>query len=312
MLTNTVDANRDMSTIANACNTMSATEATAGSGRVAFLESHDVVGGLNGGVRLVTAIDSATPNSYRARKLSTLGAAVTLTAPGVPMIFQGQEMLENQAFDSSLLVGWSKTNTYSYIVKFYGDLISARRDLKGYTPGLCGDSVNVMVADNNTKLLAFRRWKSSAVNQQAVVVANFSGVAISNYALNFPYAGNWYAHLNSDLTQYGPDYSNIGSSVLNATGIQNQVSVTVGPYSTLIFSQTPDAQPQLKVSPTNTLVNVSWPSSYFEWVLYTSPSAGSNAVWTKVPASQYHTNGSIVSVNMNPASGYVFYRLQKM
>ena len=69
--------------------------------RVAFLESHDVVGDLNGGVRLVTAIDPATPNSYRARKLSTLGAVVTLTAPGVPMIFQGQEMLENQPFDSS-------------------------------------------------------------------------------------------------------------------------------------------------------------------------------------------------------------------
>ena len=96
----------------------------------------------------MTAIDPVTPNSYRARKLSTLGAAVTLTAPGVPMIFQGQEMLENQSFDSSRSVDWSKTNTYSYIVQFYRDLISARRNLKGYTPGLEGDQCNVFQVDN--------------------------------------------------------------------------------------------------------------------------------------------------------------------
>ena len=115
-----------------------------------YLESHDVVGDLNGtnAVRLVTAIDSGAPGSYRARKLSTLGAVLTFTAPGVPMIFEGQEMLENQQFDSSLPVDWTKTNTYSYIVRLYHDLISVRRDAQGYTPGLEGGECQIYQEDN--------------------------------------------------------------------------------------------------------------------------------------------------------------------
>src|SRR5208283_462850 len=97
---NTADTNRDMSVIANAIQYNVRYGGNASSARVAFLESHDVVGDLDGGVRLVTSIDPVTPNSYRARKLSTLGTIVAFTSPGIPMLFQGQEMLENQSFDS--------------------------------------------------------------------------------------------------------------------------------------------------------------------------------------------------------------------
>lgn len=311
VLTNTVDANRNMSTISNAVIYNVRYGGSAGFGRVAFLESHDVVGDLNGGVRLVTAIDPSTPNSYRARKLSTLGAAVTVTAPGVPMIFQGQEMLENQSFDSSLPVDWSKTNTYSYIVQFYHDLIAARRDLKGYTPGLEGDREGMLQMDNVNKLIAFHRWKFTATNQDAVVVANFSGVALNNYTLNFPWAGVWYAHLNSDSTTYGSDYGNAGSSVVTASGIPPRASVAIGPYSALIFSQTPDAAPQLTALPTNNGVNISWPASYFEWVLMQSASLTAGS-WGQVPTAQYQTNASGTSISVALPGGNNFYRLQKL
>jgi 1,4-alpha-glucan branching enzyme len=312
VLTNTVDANRDMNVIANAVLNNVRYGGSAGSGRVAFLESHDVVGDLNNGVRLVTAIDPATPNSYRARKLSTVGAAVTLTAPGVPMIFQGQDMLENQSFDSSRMVDWSKTNTYSRIVQFYRDLIGARRDLKGYTPGLEGDQCSILRTDNTSKLLAFRRWKSSAPNQVAVVVANFSGATISSYSLNFPFAGTWYAHLNSDSTNYSSDFQNIGSSVVTTSGSPASGLVTVGPYSVLILSQTPDVSPQLTIQSASGSVNMGWPSSYFEWALAGTSALTGNAGWVPVPASQYQTNGSTISVTVPAPSGNAFYRLQRM
>jgi len=277
---------------------------------VVFLESHDVVGDLNGGVRLVTAIDTATPSSYRARKLSTLGAAVTFTAPGVPMIFQGQEMLENQSFDSSLPVDWSKTNTYSYIVQLYRDLISARRDLKGYTPGLEGDQCSVLRVDNVNKLVAFHRWKSATPNQDVVVIANFANAIRSNYALNFPSAGNWYVHFNSDSTNYGPDYGNIGSSVVTASGSSATANITIGPYSALILSQTPDAPPQLTTMPTNGAVNISWPGSYFGWVLDASTSLTGNPPWVQVPTAQYQTNATTVFINASLSGSNTFYRLQ--
>ncbi len=313
VLAATADSSRNMTTIANAVLYNVSYGGTASYKRVVYLESHDVVGALNGPthVRLVTAIDPVTPNSYRARKLSTLGAAVTLTAPGVPMIFQGQEMLENQAFASNLNVDWSKTNTYSYIVQFYHDLISARRNLNGYTPGLEGNQCSMLEVDNVNKLVAFHRWNSGDLSQDAVVIANFSSNTLINYALSFPSAGNWYVHLNSDSTNYGPDYGNIGSSVVTASGSPPTASITIGTYSALILSQIPPTPP-LTISQTNNVLTVSWPTTPPGWLLYTTSSlTGNPPAWSQVPATQYQTNGTTVFITVSSPTGSVFYQLQK-
>jgi len=313
VLTNTVDSLRDMPTIANAIENNVRYGGAAGMGRVVFLESHDVVGDLNDGVRLVTAIDPVTPNSYRARKLSTLGAAVTLTAPGIPMIFQGQEMLESQSFDSSVNVNWSKTNTYSYIVQFYRDLISARRDLKGYTPGLEGNQCAILQMDNVRKVVSFHRWNSAVSNADAVVIANFADVTNVNYSATFPWAGAWYAHLNSDSTNYGSDYSNIGSTMVTASGNPALANITIGPYSALIFSPTPDAPPELTLTLTNGNPYISWPGTYAGWSLQSTTNLTANPVqWSIVPPPMYQTSGLATSVNITPANSYTFYRLYKM
>ena len=312
VLTASSDAGRDMTVIANAVQYNVRYGGTAGSGRVVYLESHDVVGDLNGGVRLVTAIDPATPNSYRARKLSTLGAVVAFTAPGVPMIFQGQEMLENQSFDSSRSVDWSKTNTYSRIVQLYRDLIGARRNLKGYTPGLEGDQCSVLQVDNINKLVAFHRWKSAAPGQDAVVVAHFANSTLNNYALNFPSAGNWYAQFNSDSTNYGADYGNIGGSVVTASGSPASAAITIGPYSALILSQVPNISPILTITVTNDVATISWLNSFSGWVLDSSAAlAGSPPAWNEVSASQYQTNATAVFINVSPSDIAAFYRLRK-
>lgn len=311
VLTTTSDSSRDMNVIANAVANNVRYGGQAGPSRVTFLESHDVVGDLNGGVRLVTAIDTNS-HSYWARKRSTLGAAVALTAPGVPMIFQGQEMLENQQFSSSRSVDWSKTNTYSYIVQLYRDLISARRDLKGYTPGLEGDQCNVYQVDNVNKLVAYHRWKSAAPNQDAVVIANFANATRSNYGLNFPSAGNWYVHFNSDSTNYGSDYGNVGSSVVTASGNPATASITIGPYSALILSQVPNVSPKLTITQTNGIATISWLNSYSGWVLDSSTTlAGNPPPWNQVSASQYQTNSTAVFINANPSGSATFYRLRK-
>ena len=313
VLTQALDVNRNMYAIANAIQYNVRYGGTAGFGRVAFLESHDVVGDLNGGKRLVTAIDTNTPNSYWARKRSTLGAVVTFTAPGMPMIFQGQEMLENQQFSSTRQVDWSKTITYSNIVQLYHDLIGARRDLKGYTGGLEGDQCSMLQVDNTSKLVAFQRWKSADPRQNAVVIANFANTTYNNYTLNFPSAGTWYVHFNSDSTNYGSDYGNNGSYVVTASGNPVQATIAIGPYSALILSQTPDAPPQLTITPANGTVNVSWPSTYPEWVLDTSTSlTGSPPPWSQIPSGQYVTGSTTTSVTVTPTSDSSFFRLRKM
>jgi 1,4-alpha-glucan branching enzyme len=313
VLTAGLDVNRNMNAIAYAVQNNVRYGGTAGLGRVAFLESHDVVGDLNNGQRLVTAIDTNTPNSYWARKRSTLGAVVTFTAPGMPMLFQGQEMLENQQFSSTRQVDWSKTITYSNIVQLYRDLISARRDLKGYTGGLEGDQCSILQVDNTSKLVAFQRWKSADPRQNAVVIANFGNTNYPNYTLNFPTTGTWYVHFNSDSTNYGSDYGNAGSYAVTAGGNPVRATIAIGPYSALILSQTPDAPPQLNITPTNGSVNVSWPNNYPEWVLdMTTALNGNPAPWSQVPPGQYATGPTTVSVNIAPSSSGSFFRLRKM
>jgi len=277
--------------------------------RVAYLESHDVVGDLNGGVRLTTALDATTPTSYRARKLSTLGAALTFTAPGMPMLFQGQEMLENRPFSDTLPVDWSKTVTYTNIVRLYRNLVRLRRNLNGVTPGLKGDQCSVYQVDNANKLLAYRRWKTGAATQDTVVVANFANTTRSNYTLKFPRTGLWYVYFNSDSASYGADYGNVGPARVAASGTPATAGITIGPYSALILSQTPP--PTLTVSQTNGLVTVSWPLHASGWVLDTSPTLpGNPPPWASVPAAQCQTNASSIFSTFTSSANAV-YRLRQ-
>jgi hypothetical protein len=228
------------------------------------------------------------------------------------MIFQGQEMLENQSFDSSLPVDWSKTNTYSSIVRFYRDLIGARRNLEGYTPGLEGDQCNVFQVDNDNKLVAFERWKSDATNQNAVVIAHFANSTLNNYTVNFPSTGSWYVHLNSDSTNYGSDYGNIGITPVTATGNPAQGNITIGPYSALILSQIPDSPPQVAIVSTNGTVTVSWLSVYAGWGLEQTASLTELSRWAPISNGDFQTNGPMISVILSPATASTFYRLQKL
>jgi 1,4-alpha-glucan branching enzyme len=308
-LTPTADSDRDMSAIAYAVTNNTTFGIAAGPNRVAFLESHDIVGDLNNGVRLVTSIDTNTPNSYRARKLSTLGAALTFTAPGVPMVFEGQEMLENLPFSSTRPVDWSKTNTYAGIVRLYHDLIRLRRNVDGYAPGLEGDQCAVTRMDNANKLVAYRRWSSGTTGKDVVVVANFAGVTRSGYSLPFPQAGTWYVHFNSDSTNYSSDYGNIGGTVVTASGTPANGAVTIGPYSVLILSQVPP-QPQLTLSRGTGGLTVSWPIAYAGWVLEATPTmAGNPPPWVQVPRAQYQTNSTTVYFSPSGSAGLSFYRL---
>jgi 1,4-alpha-glucan branching enzyme len=305
VLAQSSDANRDMNVVASQIS-----GSNNGLKRVVFLESHDVVGDLNNGKRLPTAIDSATPNSYWARKRSTLGAAITFTSPGVPMIFQGQEMLENQQFSSSRPVDWSKTNSYANIVRLYRDLVRLRRNLDGVSLGLKGDQYNVFTIDNVNKLVAYRRWKSSSPTQDVIVVANFANATRTNYSLTFPRSGTWYVHFNGDSTNYGSDYGNTGSISVNASGGPPVAGITIGPYSAWILSQTPPVPP-LTIGQSNGNVTVTWTTPPTGWVLDTAPALGNPLQWIQVPVEQYQTNGTTVSITVQPQAGSAFYRLRK-
>jgi hypothetical protein len=207
-------------------------------------------------------------------------------------------------------VDWSKTNTYSRVVQVYRDLIRLRRNRDGYTPGLKGEQCAIYRADAANKLVAYGRWETGTTNH-AVVVANFAGVARTNYTIQFPRAGKWYVHFNSDATNYGSDYANIGSTTVTATGTPATGAVTIGPYSALVLSQVPP-QPQLAVTHSDGATTVSWPSAYAAWLLEATATPFLNLPsWSQIPPAQYQTSATSLYISPTGTGSPSYYRLRK-
>ncbi len=226
------DADRDM-------NAVSAVIGGSGFFRVLFTETHDLVGDLNGASnqRLPKRIDSGTPDSYWARKRSMLASSATLTAPGMPMLFMGQELLEVAQFGSSQPLDWSRTNTYAGVLRCYRDLVQLRRNLDGASRGLTGPNLTWHAVRNDApwKLLAFHRWGAGA-DDQVMVILNFTATPIPSYWINtWPADGTWYVNFNSDSTYYGADFGNYGSHQVTVSGGRGEIAI--GPYSVLVLSR---------------------------------------------------------------------------
>ena len=96
VVTKVNDSDRDLGAVKGVLEKKMASDVFA---RVVYTENHDQVGHPPGQIRLPALIDINDHESIFAKKRSTLAAAIMLTSPGIPMIFQGQEMLETRAFD---------------------------------------------------------------------------------------------------------------------------------------------------------------------------------------------------------------------
>jgi 1,4-alpha-glucan branching enzyme len=208
--------------------------------RVIYTEDHDEV--ANGRQRIPEMITPGDAGSYFARKRSTLGAAIVMTAPGTPMIFMGQEFLENGYFADTHPLDWSKTTRYAGILQLYRDLIKLRRNQGGVTTGLLGEHVDPFHVNDNAKVIAYHRWNQGGPGDDVVVVANFSNVALANYQIGLPSAGTWHVRFNSDSVTYSPDYADTPSKDVVASPVARDGqpangSLPLGRYSVVILSQ---------------------------------------------------------------------------
>ena len=238
-VTQSSDASRNMDWLADKISQ------GASHARVIFSESHDSVGDLNNKYRLPKEIDFNNPTSIWARKRQLLAASIVLTSPGIPMLFQGQEMHDDWTFSNNTALRWSLTNTWKGIVSAYSDMVSCRRNRLGGTQGLKGTGVNVHHKDNNGKVIGYVRWDAGGQVDDVVVVANFSVTKFTNtnYLIEFPSAGTWYTWFNSDATNYGNDFGGVVQTSVSASGSPPKAAVNMGSYSTIIFSKTPPPQP---------------------------------------------------------------------
>lgn len=211
--------------------------------RVIFSESHDAV--ANGDARVPEEISPEDPTGWFSQKRSTLAAAMVFTAPGIPMLFQGQEFLEGGWFRDDVPLDWDQREDFHGILRLYRDLVHLRRNTGGVTRGLGGQSIDVTHANDGRQMIVFHRWNSGGPGDDVMVIANFRFEGHGNYKVGFPRPGNWSLRFNSDWQGYSDEFGGHSAGDVVAVegtydGMPYHAEVSVGPYTALIYSQTPE------------------------------------------------------------------------
>jgi 1,4-alpha-glucan branching enzyme len=208
--------------------------------RVIYSESHDEV--ANGQARVPHEVNPNDPKNWYAQKRSSLAAAMVFTAPGIPMLFQGQEFLEGGWFRDTVPVDWDQKDEFQGIVRLYRDLIRLRLNRDGFTRGLCGQFTQVSHLHDESKVIVFHRWDKGGPADDVVVVANFFNEPWDGYVIGFPAVGTWKLRFNSDWQGYSENFQGYPSFDVVAEpggydGFPFHAALSIGPYSVLIFSQ---------------------------------------------------------------------------
>ena len=157
-------------------------------------------------------------------------------------MFQGQEFLEDGFFADTDPIDWTKAATFAGIHDLYRDLIGLRRNVHGTTAGLKGQHTNVFHVNDGDKLLAWHRWDQGGTGDDVIIVANFANVSWPSYRIGMPAAGTWSLRFNSDWVGYDPGYGgwpthDVQASASPHDGMPASGSLSIGPYTSLIFSQ---------------------------------------------------------------------------
>ena len=209
--------------------------------RVVYTESHDEV--ANGSARVPHEIDPGNADGWFAQKRSTVGGALVMTSPGIPMIFQGQEALEGGWFSDDDPLDWERIQRFEGITKLYKTLIDLRLNRGGVTRGLTGRGLNIYHVNEADNVIAFQRWLDHGAGDDVVVVVNLSTETYTDYRIGMPHGGLWKLRFNSDAKLYSSLFGDFDSFDVTAhddsgeDGMGAHANVSIAPYSVLIYSQ---------------------------------------------------------------------------
>ncbi|MBW4891535.1 alpha amylase C-terminal domain-containing protein [Mucilaginibacter sp. HMF5004] len=231
------DANRDMETVQNALMRQYSGNPFK---RVVYTESHDEV--ANGKARVAEEIANGDVNNWYSKKRASLGIAMVLTAPGIPMIFQGHELLEDKWFSDTDPIDWKRLKEFNGFAKLHRDLIKLRLNYGNNTEGLSGINTHVIRLDNEKKLIAYHRFQTLEKGNSTMVILNFSNNGYSDYRIGFPSEGVWKIRFNSDWEGYDKDFGDFTSLDTEAfkdecDALPYSANISIAPYSSLILSQ---------------------------------------------------------------------------
>ena len=176
-----------------------------------------------------------------------MATALLLTAPGIPQLFMGQEFLEDKQWNEypggSNLIWWGglDNGTDPAMVnhlRFTKGLIQLRWN----QPALRSDNVNAFHVDDANRVIAFQRWLEGS-GQDVIVVATLAEGTWYNYAVGFPYGGQWNEVFNSDVYDnwVNPIVAGNGGGIVASGppmhGFPNSAAITIPANGLVVFAR---------------------------------------------------------------------------
>ncbi len=202
--------------------------------RVIYIEAHDEVG--NGKRRFPSAVDPEHPDSVWARRRTIQSAGLLFTSPGVPLMFQGQEFLEEGSFDDTRRLDWRKAERQAGIAAAFRELIHLRRNLRGSTRGLLARNLDIFERGGDRPLLAWHRWENGGPRDSTVCMMSLSSQPLGEQRIRMPRLGAWHVRFNADWRGYSEDFGNAPLIQLH-TGDDMSARMDLPPYAFVVLSQ---------------------------------------------------------------------------
>lgn len=165
-------------------------------------ENHDIV--YEGREQRIARIGQPDdPRSWFGRSRARVASGISLTAPGIPMLFMGQEFLEdkqwsdNLEFHQQLLLHWAGLEMGDRQMIDHLRFIRELVQLRWRYPGLRGDKLRVIHVHDQNRVLAFHRWVEGQ-GHDVIVVVHLATFNRTEYRIGFPGNGKWREIFNSD------------------------------------------------------------------------------------------------------------------
>ncbi|MEA2151449.1 MAG: 1,4-alpha-glucan branching enzyme [Solirubrobacteraceae bacterium] len=216
------------------------------------VENHDLVLDQDGDhrhPRIPRLADAGDPRSWYARSRTRVATGLLLTAPGVPMLFMGQEILEDKLWSDDpnrddTLVWWDGLDGADPHMADFHRFTRAVTSLRRRHPALRAEPIDVYHADDANRVLAFHRWIPGS-GRDVVVVVSFGESTFYEHAyrLGLPLGGTWHEVFNSDLYDHFPNpwvQGNGGSVAAGGPplhGMAQSAGMTIPANSVLVLAR---------------------------------------------------------------------------
>lgn len=210
-------------------------------------ENHDLVY-RDREQRIAKLGDPSNPRSWYARSRARVATALSLTAPGIPMLFMGQEFLEDKQWaddfknHANLLLYWAGLDQGDHQMLDHLRCLRELLALRKCCAGLRGQGFHVIHAHDTNRVLAFHRWVEGE-GQDVVVVVNLSTYHQYHYRIGFPGGGYWREAFNSDVYEcwVNPEVAGNGGGInaepIPMHGYWMSADLTLPANSLLVFTR---------------------------------------------------------------------------